>query len=302
MRPVSGLFDRAARLFRGLQADISQAIADADGGAEFSSDAWTRDGGGGGVARVLEGGAVFEKAGVNWSSVEGELPADLARSLPGEGRHFRASGVSLVLHPRSPMIPTTHANFRCLEKGDRLWFGGGADLTPYYLWREDAEHFHRTLADVCDRHRPVADYDRFKTWCDDYFFLPHRDETRGIGGIFYDYLGAPDHDPEAAFAFAGAAGAAFVSAYLPIVERRRGEPWGEDQRRWQTQRRGRYVEFNLIHDRGTIFGLKTGGRTESILMSLPPVVRWDYQAEPAPGTREAELVAALVKGTRWLAR
>jgi coproporphyrinogen III oxidase len=299
---MSGLFDRAAQLFRGLQADISQAIADADGGADFTSDAWTREGGGGGVARVLEGGAVFEKAGVNWSSVEGELPADFAKSLPGEGRHFRASGVSLVLHPRSPMIPTTHANFRCLEKGDRLWFGGGADLTPYYLWREDAVHFHRALADVCDRHRPVADYDRFKTWCDDYFFLPHRNETRGIGGIFFDYLGAPDHDPEAVFAFAGAAGAAFASAYLPIVERRRSEPWGEDQRRWQTQRRGRYVEFNLIHDRGTIFGLKTGGRTESILMSLPPVVRWDYQAEPAPDTREAELVASLVKGTRWLER
>jgi coproporphyrinogen III oxidase len=299
---MSGLFDRAAQLFRGLQADITQAVAAADGGAEFSSDPWTREGGGGGVARVLEGGAVFEKAGVNWSSVEGELPADFAKTLPGEGRHFRASGVSLVLHPRSPMIPTTHANFRCLEKGDRLWFGGGADLTPYYLWREDAVHFHRTLADVCDRHRPVADYDRFKTWCDDYFFLPHRGETRGVGGIFFDYLGAPDHDPEAVFPFVGAAGAAFIQAYLPIVERRRAEPWGEDQRRWQTQRRGRYVEFNLIHDRGTIFGLKTGGRTESILMSLPPVVRWDYQAEAAPDTREAELVAALVKGTRWIER
>jgi coproporphyrinogen III oxidase len=302
MRPMTGLFDRASQLFRGLQSDICRALAEADGAADFSSDPWTREGGGGGVARVLSEGAVFEKAGVNWSSVEGELPADFAKQLPGEGRHFRASGVSLVLHPRSPMIPTTHANFRCLEKGDRLWFGGGADLTPYYLWRDDAVHFHRTLAEVCDRHRPIGDYERFKTWCDDYFFLPHRSETRGVGGLFFDYLGAPDFDAEAVFAFVGAAGAAFTSAYVPIVERRRAEPWGEAERTWQLQRRGRYVEFNLIFDRGTTFGLKTGGRTESILMSLPPLVRWDYQVEPAPDSREAELIAALVKGTRWLDR
>jgi coproporphyrinogen III oxidase len=302
MRPMTGLFDRAAELYRGLQSDICRALAAADGSTDFSADRWEREGGGGGVARVLEGGALFEKAGVNWSLVEGELPADFAANLPGEGRRFRATGVSLVLHPRSPMVPTTHANFRCLEKGDRLWFGGGADLTPYYLFAEDAVHFHRTFADTCDRHRPVADYDRFKAWCDDYFFLPHRNETRGVGGIFYDYLGAPDHDPEAVLAFAAAAGASFVPAYLPIAERRRDEAYGDVQRTWQLRRRGRYVEFNLIHDRGTVFGLKTGGRTESILMSLPPLVRWDYQTDPAAGSREAALVAALVKGTDWLGR
>jgi coproporphyrinogen III oxidase len=302
MRRMTGLFDRAAELYRGLQSDICRALAAADGSSDFSADRWERDGGGGGVARVLEGGALFEKAGVNWSLVEGELPADFAGHLPGEGRRFRATGVSLVLHPRSPMVPTTHANFRCLEKGDRLWFGGGADLTPYYLWAEDAVHFHRVLAETCDRHRPVADYDRFKTWCDDYFFLPHRNETRGVGGIFYDYLGAPDHDPESVLAFAAAAGASFVPAYVPIAERRRDEAYGEAERTWQLRRRGRYVEFNLIHDRGTVFGLKTGGRTESILMSLPPLVRWDYQSDPAPGSREAAVVAALVKGTDWLGR
>jgi coproporphyrinogen III oxidase len=302
MRPMTGLFDRAAELYRGLQSDICRALAAADGSTDFSADRWEREGGGGGVARVLEGGALFEKAGVNWSLVEGELPADFAANLPGEGRRFRATGVSLVLHPRSPMVPTTHANFRCLEKGDRLWFGGGADLTPYYLFADDAVHFHRTFADTCDRHRPVADYDRFKAWCDDYFFLPHRNETRGIGGIFYDYLGAPDHDPEAVLAFAAAAGASFVPAYLPIAERRRDEAYGDSERTWQLRRRGRYVEFNLIHDRGTVFGLKTGGRTESILMSLPPLVRWDYQSDPPAGSREAALVAALVKGTDWLGR
>jgi len=299
---AGGLFDRAAQLFRDLQTDICRALAAADGGAMFSTDVWSREGGGGGVSRVLEEGAVFEKAGVNWSGVDGELPADYAKQLPGEGTSFRATGVSLVLHPRSPMIPTTHANFRFLAKGDAAWFGGGADLTPYYLWREDAAHFHRVFADACDRHRPIGDYDRFKTWCDDYFFLPHRGETRGVGGIFFDYVGATEHDPERVLDFVRDAGSAFLSAYLPIVERRRHEPWGDAERTWQLRRRGRYVEFNLIHDRGTVFGLKTGGRTESILMSLPPLVRWDYQVQPPTGSREAELVAALVKGTDWLGR
>ena len=187
---MSDLFDRAATFFTELQTELCRALAEADGGADFTADAWQRPGGGGGVARVLEGGALFEKAGVNWSSVDGELPAELADHMPGEGRAFRACGVSLVLHPRSPMVPTTHANFRCLSKGDALWFGGGADLTPYYFFREDAIHFHQTLAAVCDRHRPAGDYDRFKKWCDEYFYLPHRGETRGVGGVFFDYLGA----------------------------------------------------------------------------------------------------------------
>jgi coproporphyrinogen III oxidase len=300
---VSALFERAAKFFEELQADICRAVADADATAKFSADAWQRPGGGGGVARVLAGGAVFEKAGVNWSSVDGELPAEIAESMPGKGRTFRASGVSLVLHPRSPMVPTTHANFRCLQKGDAVWFGGGADLTPYYLFRDDAVHFHRTLAEACDRNRPVGDYDRFKATCDDYFFLPHRGETRGVGGVFFDYVGAkgPAHPLESIFAFVEDIGRTFTSAYLPIVAKRVTEPYGDVERNWQLQRRGRYVEFNLIYDRGTLFGLKTNGRIESILMSLPPLVRWDYDVMPTPGSREAELVAAL-RPTDWLGR
>jgi coproporphyrinogen III oxidase len=300
---VSDLFDRAAKFFQETQSAICAALTEADPGAELSRDAWQRPGGGGGVARVLEGGAVFEKAGVNWSSVDGELPPELASSMPGDGTAFRASGVSLVLHPRSPMVPTTHANFRCLTKGNALWFGGGADLTPYYLWHEDAVHFHNELAAACDRHRPIGDYDRFKAWCDEYFFLPHRGETRGVGGVFFDYLGAKGepHPPEQVFDFVRDLAAAFVKAYLPIVQRRQTEPYGDAERTWQLQRRGRYVEFNLIYDRGTIFGLKTNGRVESILMSLPPLARWDYDVMATPGSREAELIAHL-RPTDWLAR
>jgi coproporphyrinogen III oxidase len=299
---VSDLFDRAAKFFHELQSDICTKLAEIDGAKEFGADAWQRPGGGGGVARVLEGGAVFEKAGVNWSNVDGELPAELSSHMPGTGTSFRASGVSLVLHPRSPMVPTTHANFRCIAKGEVVWFGGGADLTPYYLFRDDAVHFHRTLADACDRHPPVGDYNRFKTWCDEYFFLPHRGETRGVGGVFFDYLGAKgEHPVERIFEFVMEIGRAFLPAYVPIVQRRVTDTYGETERTWQLRRRGRYVEFNLIYDRGTIFGLKTNGRIESILMSLPPLVRWDYDVMPQPGSPEAELIAHL-RPTNWLGR
>ena len=298
---MTDLFDLAAKFFRDLQGDICRELAELDGGKDFGADAWQRPGGGGGVSRVLEGGVVFEKAGVNWSSVEGELPAELAAQMPGEGRAFRAAGVSLVLHPRSPMVPTTHANFRCLSKGDAMWFGGGADLTPYYFFRDDAVHFHATLAEACDRHRPVGDYDRFKTWCDEYFFLPHRGETRGVGGVFFDYLGAKGEPVAQVFDLVQALGRAFVPAYAPIVRRRMDAPYGEPERTWQLRRRGRYVEFNLIYDRGTLFGLKTSGRIESILMSLPPLVRWDYDVMPQPGSPEAELLTQL-RPTRWLDR
>jgi coproporphyrinogen III oxidase len=299
---VSELFDRAAKFFSDLQTDVCSALAEADGGEVFTTDAWQRSGGGGGVSRVLEGGALFEKAGVNWSNVEGVLPAELADQMPGEGHSFRASGISLVLHPRSPMIPTTHANFRCLTKGHALWFGGGADLTPYYLYPEDAVHFHATLAAACDRHRPIGDYDRFKAWCDEYFYLPHRKETRGVGGVFFDYLGSKgEHPGEQTFDFVRDLGRTFLDAYLPIARRRQPEPYGELERAWQLRRRGRYVEFNLIYDRGTLFGLKTDGRIESILMSLPPVVRWDYDVMATPGSPEAELLAHL-RPTDWLAR
>jgi coproporphyrinogen III oxidase len=298
---VSDLFDRAAKFFHDLQTDICARLAELDGGKDFGADAWQRPGGGGGVARVLEGGALFEKAGVNWSNVDGELPAELAEHMPGSGRTFQASGISLVLHPRSPMAPTTHANFRCIAKGDTVWFGGGADLTPYYFFREDAVHFHRVLADACERHRGVADYDRFKTWCDEYFLLPHRGETRGVGGVFFDYLGTKGEPVDEVFAFVQDIGASFTSAYVPIAERRAPMTYGDTERMWQLRRRGRYVEFNLLYDRGTLFGLKTNGRIESILMSLPPLARWDYDVMPQPGSPEAELISVL-RPTDWLGR
>ncbi len=296
---MEAMFDLAAQWFRELQGKICDALEQVDGAARFSSETWQREGGGGGVTRVLAGGAVFEKAGVNWSQVEGQLPEALASATPGEGPGFRATGVSLVLHPRSPMVPTTHANFRCLEKGGRIWFGGGADLTPYYLWPDDARHFHRQLAEACARHPGVADYRRFKAWCDEYFYLPHRKETRGVGGIFFDYLDAAGDRGASLLAFVRDAGEAFLRAYLPIVAARRDEPYGDRERTWQLQRRGRYVEFNLLYDRGTRFGLETGGRIESILMSLPPLVRWDYDVRPEPGSREAELISSL-HPTEWL--
>jgi coproporphyrinogen III oxidase len=277
---------RAEGLFRGLQDTICAGLETEDGAARFRSDEWQRPGGGGGRSRVLENGAVFEKAGVNFSLVHGELRPDFASQLPGEGLGFIATGVSLVLHPRSPMVPAVHANFRCLRRGSALWFGGGADLTPYYPEREDVLHFHRTWKAVCDRHDPEF-YARFKKWCDEYFYLGHRGETRGVGGIFFDYL---QRDPERDFAFVQDAGEAFLDAYLPIVQRRRHAPYGEREREFQLLRRGRYVEFNLIYDRGTVFGLKTDGRTESILMSLPPLVRWSYDVRFEPGSREAALV------------
>jgi len=263
--------DRAAAFYRELQLRICARLEALDGRAKFVEDAWQREGGGGGYTRVMTGGALFEKAGVNWSDVSGELPEDFARTLPGEGRAFRATGVSLVLHPLTPMVPTVHANFRMLEKGEAIWFGGGADLTPYYPYREDVEHFHRTLRAACDRHDP-AYYPRFKQWCDEYFFLKHRNEPRGIGGIFYDNLDSGDWAAD--FAFTRDVGSAFLAAYPAIVRRHLDEPWTAAEREHQLVRRGRYVEFNLLYDRGTLFGLKTGGNVDAILMSLPPEVKW----------------------------
>jgi coproporphyrinogen III oxidase len=308
------LADRAAAYFHDLQDRITSALERADGGARFREDAWTRPGGGGGRTRVLAEGAVFEKGGVNVSDVHGELRPEMAGALPGDGRAFRATGLSLVLHPRNPRIPTVHANVRHVQRGARSWFGGGTDLTPYYVVPADAAHFHRTLKAACDRH-DGGFYPRFKRWCDDYFFLPHRGEPRGVGGIFFDYLGAGaeatagqpaagpagagEDDAEAVFAFVRDVGEAITAAYLPIVERRRAEPWGERERRWQLVRRGRYVEFNLIYDRGTVFGLRTDGRVESILMSLPPEARWEYAQAPEPGSPEAASLEALCSRADW---
>lgn len=297
-RPIK---DRARDFFAELQDEICHALERLDGKATFREDLWQREGGGGGRTRVMEGGAVFEKAGVNFSAVDGQFEEAFAKRIPlGDGTAFFASGVSLVLHPLSPMIPTVHANFRYLERGSGGWFGGGSDLTPYYPYLEDAIHFHRTLKNTCDRF-DTSFYPNFKKWCDEYFFIKHRDEARGVGGIFFDYLTGDDssakinsHIPEMnqgiefIFEFVRAIGRSVVPAYLPIAERRRDESYTEREREFQLIRRGRYVEFNLVYDRGTTFGLETRGRTESILMSLPPLVRWVYDYKPEPGTREAE--------------
>jgi coproporphyrinogen III oxidase len=275
--------------FRDLQDRICAGLAEVDGGS-FREDHWQREAGGGGRTRVLTDGGVFEKAGVNFSDVFGTMSEEFAAQVPGSGREFTATGISLVLHPRNPMVPTVHANFRFLTKGDRRWFGGGADLTPYYPFREDVVHFHRTWRQVCQCHPAPVDYDRFKKWCDEYFYLPHRGEARGVGGIFFDYL---EGDEAALFAFVQDCGNAFLGAYVPIVRRRKDAPFTARERAFQEFRRGRYVEFNLLYDRGTLFGLKTGGRVESILMSLPPVVRWHYDFQPDPGSREGELMEYL---------
>lgn len=289
------MHDQCVEFFRGLQDRICAALEAADGTARFREDSWQRPGGGGGRSRVIAEGAVFEKGGVNFSEVYGEFPADFAKSLPGDGTQFTATGVSLVLHPRSPRVPTVHANFRYLTHGSKSWFGGGADLTPYYPVKEDVVHFHKTWRRVCKKHEPLVSYDRMKLECDEYFFLKHRNEARGVGGIFFDYLDAT----ESMFGFVRDAAESFVESYVPIVERRKGLSWSDEEKFFQEVRRGRYVEFNLVYDRGTIFGLKTDGRTESILMSLPPTVRYVYDHRPAPGSLEAELTEYWLKPKDW---
>lgn len=297
--------ERVAAAMRSLQDSICAGLEalerEQDGDVGFREDAWVREGGGGGRTRVIADAAVFEKGGVNFSEVHGEFSPEYAGQVPGSGREFWACGVSLVLHPRNPHVPTCHANFRMIEHGDKAWFGGGADLTPYYFHREDRDHFHTVWREVCEAHSDVADYPAWSAWCDRYFFLPHRGERRGVGGIFFDNLWidaagsseATREHRDRAEQFVFAAGRQFLAAYVPIVERRVATPWTEAERTWQEIRRGRYVEFNLVHDRGTLFGLKTGGRTESILMSLPPRVRWVYDHEPEPGSREAALLNEL---------
>ena len=277
-----------------LQETISRKLEEIDG-KSFTEDVWERPGGGGGRTRILENGGLFEKAGVNYSEVYGEISDEL-RSFPGEGSEFYAAGISLVLHPRHPRVPTAHANFRYLERGEAWWFGGGADLTPYRLYEEDARHFHTVWKETCDRHDRQY-YPRFKKWCDEYFYLPHRKEARGVGGIFFDLLTG---DAPQILSFWKDAGGAFLAAYLPIVERRRREDSTEEERQFQLIRRGRYVEFNLMYDRGTIFGLKTGGRIESILMSLPPLVSWEYDVSWPPGSPEEKLLAVMREPRDWV--
>ena len=292
---------RMQRLVERQQQDIVSAIEAADGAARFRRDKWQREDGGGGLTMVIEDGRVFEKGGVNTSAVYGMLPETTARLLGIKAAPFFATGVSLVIHPRSPYVPTVHANFRYfgigadLDNPDDEWFGGGADLTPYFPYLEDARHFHAVWKDVCGRH-PIVDYDALKHRCDEYFFLPHRGEARGVGGIFYDYLRA---DPEAAYEFTRDAGDHFIEAYVPIVERRRDVVYGDREVDFQKLRRGRYAEFNLLFDRGTRFGVETGGRTESILMSLPPEVSWRYDRRPEEGSIEA-LASRFYAAHDWL--
>ncbi len=287
-----------------LQDRICNALQQEGGDMRFVEDRWQRDAGGGGRSRILSDGAVFEQAGVGFSHVHGlDLPASASAHRPElAGRGFQALGVSLVIHPRNPYVPTSHANVRFFiaEKpgADPIWwFGGGFDLTPFYPWREDVLHWHRTAKAACDSFADDA-YSRYKRWCDEYFYIKHRDETRGVGGLFFDDLndGGFDH----CFAFMRSVGDHYLPAYLPIVQRRKEHPYGDRERDFQLYRRGRYVEFNLVYDRGTLFGLQSGGRTESILMSLPPLVQWRYNWHPEPGTAEADLYDNYLGARDWL--
>ena len=274
-----------------LQARIVGALEALDG-KPFATDSWQRPEGGGGVTRVIEEGNLFERGGVNLSHVRGvSLPPSATASRPQlAGRPWEAMGVSLVLHPRNPYCPTVHMNVRHFSAGDTWWFGGGMDLTPYYGFEEDARHFHATCKKAVGSHYP-----RFKKWCDEYFHLKHRNEPRGIGGIFFDDFAEPS-----AFDVMQAVGDHFLTAYAPIIEKRRQHPFGERERDFQAYRRGRYVEFNLVYDRGTLFGLQSGGRTESILMSLPPRVTWRYDWKPEPGSPEAKLYTEFLRPRDWV--
>lgn len=322
--PPTDSRQRARDLLMGLQDSICQGLEQLDGDGRFLEESWQRPEGGGGRSRVIKAGRVFEQGGVNFSEVQGsELPPSILSQRPeAKGHPWFATGTSMVLHPRNPYIPTVHLNYRYFEAGPVWWFGGGADLTPYYPYLEDAQHFHRTLKSACDGVNP-AYYQVFKPWCDEYFFLKHRGETRGVGGIFYDYQDpggvlykGPDGDGRAAaesgrigpiaqsweqlFQLASACGNAFLPSYVPIAEKRQHTAYGERERQFQLYRRGRYVEFNLVFDRGTIFGLQTNGRTESILMSLPPLVRWEYGYRVDPGSREALLTELFTRPQDWL--
>lgn len=298
--------EKFTEFIHGLQDEICTQLERIDGKAVFREDLWEREGGGGGRTRVIQQGAVLEKGGVSTSQVHGDLPEEMKKQFGVEQAQFFAAGISLVLHPENPMAPTVHANFRYFElydaAGQRVdcWFGGGADLTPYYFFEEDAIHFHRVLKDACDAHHPDF-YPRFKQQCDAYFYNAHREEARGIGGLFFDYL-RPDVDHTEAFwlSFVMQAAQAFLPAYLPVLEKRKDLAYTPENRYWQEIRRGRYVEFNLIHDKGTLFGLRTKGRIESVFMSLPPAVRWDYQFIPEPGTREAELISIVKNPKNWI--
>ena len=306
MPELISIKDEFVELVKDLQSRITSAIETIDGEATFQIDDWKRLGFGYGSTRVIQGGKVFEKGGVNISAVSGPMPKALQEHLNEEESDFFATGISLVIHPLNPFVPTVHANYRYFELYDKQsgelkdqWFGGGADLTPYYLFEEDAKHFHRVHKEACDKTHPDF-YPRFKKACDEYFFNHHRNESRGIGGIFYDHIRADENlSAQDLLNFAKNAGQAFIDAYIPIVEKRKSLEYTDQQREWQEVRRGRYVEFNLIHDRGTLFGLKTKGRIESILMSMPPKVQWHYNYKVEPNSEEQKLLDHL-KAVDWL--
>ena len=315
---------RAKQFVQTLQDNICQGLEALDGQAQFREDRWERAEGGEGRTRVIRDGGVFEQGGVNWSEVWGDtLPPSILTQRPeAAGHSFYATGTSMVLHPRNPYVPTVHLNYRYFEAGPIWWFGGGVDLTPYYPFVQDVIHFHQTVKTACDAHHPQY-YPAFKRWCDEYFYLKHRQETRGVGGIFFDYqdrsgqlycghqlegeaarysqqVGPVNRTWEDLFAFVQSCGNAFLPSYLPIAEQRKTMAYGDRERQFQLYRRGRYVEFNLVYDRGTIFGLQTNGRTESILMSMPPVARWEYAYQPEPGSPEAGLTEIFLKPQDWI--
>ncbi len=291
----------------GLQNTITAELEKIDGKAIFREDVWERPEGGGGKTRVIENGDVFEKGGVNISAVHGALPKSMQSYFGVQEADFFACGLSLVLHPVNPFVPTVHANWRYFEMYDKQgnivdqWFGGGQDLTPYYLFDEDAMHFHTICKQACDIHHPDF-YTAYKTKCDEYFYNSHRKEARGIGGLFFDYCKASEEmSMEQWYNFVTEVGDSFLNSYVPIVKRRKEMSYSKDQRNWQEIRRGRYVEFNLVHDKGTLFGLRTNGRIESILMSLPPAVQWVYDHHPEKGSEEARLLSILKEPKDWIA-
>ena len=303
---MNSLKDSFYTYIQTLQDQICAALEAEDGGATFQEDLWERPGGGGGRTRVIENGNVFEKGGVNISAVYGELPDTMKAYFKVEEGDFFACGLSLVIHPKSPMVPTVHANWRYFEMYNKqgeivdAWFGGGQDLTPYYLFEEDATHFHQVCKRACDAHDP-AFYPKYKKQCDAYFWNAHRNEARGVGGLFFDYLKAlPERSMQQWYDFVTEVGNSFIEAYIPIVNRRKSLSYTDAQRDWQEIRRGRYVEFNLVHDKGTLFGLKTNGRIESILMSLPAHVQWRYNHQPEKGSEEARLIEVLENPKAWV--
>ncbi|MGN6178977.1 MAG: oxygen-dependent coproporphyrinogen oxidase [Mucilaginibacter sp.] len=300
--------EQVAADYQQIQDEICAALEQVDGTAKFEEEKWEREGGGGGRTRVIQDGNILEKGGVNFSAVYGELPDSVKRALGVEQDDFFATGVSIVIHPNHPMVPIIHMNIRYFEmpssmKGDQKpvrWFGGGIDLTPHYIIEDDARFFHQSLKDVCDKFYHDF-YNRFKHWADDYFFIKHRNETRGIGGVFYDRLTAKDDlSWETIFEFSKALGRSFIPTYIELINRNRNKPFTDGHQQWQYQRRSRYAEFNLVYDAGTKFGLETNGRIESILMSLPPTAKWLYNFQPQPGSEEEKTLSLLKKGINWV--